>query len=185
MDKPGNVTNNNNIVEYNTMKDGTLDDVKAQYDEVTVLFDLTAELLDTVEDPSVIDPVEQLELVDMLADQISESTDLLCDQFLAIAEKGGKSGKLQKGRVEGALRKIFTALDFYREQMQRKGADAVNIADAVVEKITRQVERVVVIFLNYVKLSLDRIMHKTQIDEFRQHHEHIALMMHDAGLKAS
>jgi len=54
--------------------------------------------------------------------------------------------------VEGALRKIFAALNDYQARVHDIGKKAhgalMNIADPIVAKIHRQLEQVVIIFLS-------------------------------------
>jgi hypothetical protein len=146
-----------------------------QYHQITELYALAEELVATAEHPSVVNPDAQLDLIEPLVNQIGESTDVLCEEFIEIAGKQQKN-TARRGRVEGALRKIYSALDTYQQQV----ATASNVANAIVEKIKRQVESVIVLFVEYVELTLDRIMHKQQIEELKKRQEKIAQMLYVA-----
>jgi hypothetical protein len=75
------------------------------------------------------------------------------------------------------MRKIFLALDEYRKQMglrSKRSLEVIaNIADPIVEKIRRQTEKVILIFMSFMEISLDRIMHKFQIEEFRRTNDRV------------
>ena len=43
-----------------------------------------------------------------------------------------------------------------------------NIADPIVTKIRAQIEKITLIFMRLMELSLDRIMHKADIEEFKR-----------------
>lgn len=158
-------------------------DLEGDYGEIVALFDLTEELVGTVDSKFVKDQEEQYQLVEPLIEHIGESVDVLTEEFIAIVETPEKAKKTAKNRVEGALRKIFAAMDNYRQRVQQKSrsvAGMYNIADGIVDKIQRQLEKVVMVFLNLLNLSLDRIMHKSQIEELKRH-EPAAMRLNQLG----
>jgi DNA repair exonuclease SbcCD ATPase subunit len=149
--------------------------LESQYHQISELYNLAEELVATAEHPSITNPDAQLDLIEPLVNQIGDSTDMLCEEFIEIAGKQQKS-TTRRSRVEGALRKIYSALDVYQQQVKA----TTNVANAIVEKIKRQVESVIVLFVEYVDLTLDRIMHKTQIEELKKRQEKIAQMLYVA-----
>ena len=57
--------------------------------------------------------------------------------------------------------------------------DAKNAALLVVKKINRQLEQVIANFVEFMTLSLDRVMQKHDIEELNERHANIALMLHN------
>src|SRR4029077_14800809 len=116
--------------------------------QITALYDMAEGLTATVESEFIQDPEAQLVLVEPLIVQIADSTDILTEEFVALCENPSRK-KSAKGRVEGALRKIFIALEEYRSRLGMKSkktlAALANIADPIVEKIRKQAEKVVLI----------------------------------------
>lgn len=158
-------------------------DLQERYYEITELYDLAEELVKTVESEFVQSPEAQYKLVEPLAEEIGEAADILADEFMNIAESKGK--KRNKSRIEGALRRAYMAINAYNERVSASMGDAVegfrNIADPIVKKIKRQLETVIGTFLDFVELSLDRIMHKSEIDDLKRRQEKIAMMLHQLG----
>lgn len=146
-----------------------------KYHDITELFLLSDELLATV--PASADPEEQLRLLEPLLETIGESADLLTDEYIALCDGDTKRKATAKSRVEGALRKVYVAMN----EFTMKARDAKNAAHAVIVKIKRQLEHVVSHFMDFMTLSLDRIMQKNDVDELKQRHANIALMLHQLG----
>jgi len=169
-------------------KDYSMDDFEARYHEITALYDIAEELVGTVESDLVSDHGVQLEIVEPLINEIGDATDILTQEFIYIAEsrKNKTSGKINKNHIEGALRKIFTAMNEYHTRVRDLGKQAhgsiMNIADPIVKKIQRQIEQIVVIFLEFVQLSLHSIMNKTELDLLKARDARVALMMHQYAL---
>ena len=160
-------------------------ELELKYNEITELFDLAEELVETVESEFVKDPNDQLELIEPLVEAVGDSADLLSEEFLQVAGKGKSSNKKRKSLIEGALRKIYIAIDEYSNKVnasrQKMSDKLMNIADPVVEKIKRQVEVIIAAFIDFVDLSLDSIMQKTHLDALKQRQEKISSMLFHAG----
>ncbi len=154
--------------------------LELQYHQIAELYELAEDLVATVEHSSIKQPEEQLTLVEPLVNQLGESTDILCEEFIEVAGKR-RRGAARKSRIEAALRKIYTAVDHYTDQVRVSASQAAsgirNIADPIVEKIKHQVEFVISILVDYINLSLDRIMQKQHIEELRRRQEKIAQML--------
>ena len=147
------------------------DVLQKQYRDITTLYDLAEELASTVESDFVPDPESQLALVEPLISQVADSTDILAEEFIRVLENPGHK-KSAKTRVESALRKIFMALEEYRTRLGVRSKKALaalaNIADPIIDKIRKQAEKIIIIFLQLMGLSLERIMHKYEIEEFKR-----------------
>ncbi|MAR56624.1 MAG: hypothetical protein CMM93_05520 [Rickettsiales bacterium] len=156
-------------------------ELEQNYYEITELYDLAEELVDTVELSE--QPEAQLALVEPLINDVEEAADILSEEYIVIAEQQGKS--VNKKRIEGALRKLYTALDAYNKKVTAHVGDAVegfrNAADPIVKKILRQLESVVAAFIDFVDLSLSRIMSVSHAEELKRRQEKIAMMLHQIG----
>lgn len=148
-----------------------------KYYDVTELFALSDDLLATVE--SAIDPEAQLALVAPLVETIGESADLLTSEYIALCD--GKKETKAKNRIEGALRKVYSAMG----EFNTRARDARNAAHAIVKKIKRQLEQVIVNFMEFIVLSLDRMMQKHDVEEIKQRHAHLSMMLHSQSLQGA
>lgn len=161
----------------------TQEELEQKYYEITELYDLAEELADTVESEFVANPEEQLQLVEPLIEQVGEAADVLTEEYISLAE--GKKLRASKNRIEGALRRIYVAIDTYHKKAmdtaQQAGASFMNIADPIVKKIKRQMEAIIGNFMELIDLSLDRIMQKSEIEDLKRRQERIAMMLHQLG----
>jgi CRISPR/Cas system CSM-associated protein Csm2 small subunit len=146
-------------------------DLEKYYREISSLYDMAEDLASTIESEFTKNPEAQLTLVEPLISQVADSADALSEEFVNVLEKPSRI-KSAKGRVEGALRKLFMALEAYRAQIGTRSKNTlealVNIADPIVTKIRKQAERIILIFMQLMEISLDRIMHKFEIEEFKR-----------------
>ncbi len=160
------------------------DELKGQYEDITVLYDMAGELATTVENKAVKNPEAQLALIEPLINDIADSTDVLTEEFIDILENPSHK-KSAKGRIEKAMRKIFMALESYRERARETTNDTLaalaNVADKTVEKIYRQTEKIMIIFMRLIDISLERIMRKHELDEFRRHNSQFLNMIPQHG----
>src|SRR5665213_397269 len=111
------------------------DVLEKQYRQITALYDMAEELAATVESELVQDQETQFVLVEPLIVQIAESTDILTEEFIALHEDPSHK-KTAKSRIEAALRKVFIALEDYRERLSARSKKTLgalsNIADPIV-----------------------------------------------------
>ncbi len=169
-------------------KEYTMDDYKAGYNDITALCDCAEELLATVENPVVNNPQSQLDLIEPLINEIADASDVLAEEFLLVAEskKNRSSNKFSKKRIESALRRIFVTINEYQENTKllakKTGSAAINVAAPIVQKIQKQLDKVVAIFFEFAQISLQSIMSKTELDALRVRDSRIALMMHQYSL---
>ena len=158
-----------------------LSELELKYHDITELYDLAEELVETVESEFIADPEAQYNLIEPLVEAVGESADVLSDAFCEVANKEKSANAGHKTRIEGALRKLYVAVDSYKKKTKRAarktGQAVMNIADPIVEKVKRQVEVIVSTFIDFVDISLDRIMQKAQLDELKKRQEKIAVML--------
>jgi hypothetical protein len=146
-----------------------------KYYDITELYALNEELLLTVEQSA--NPEAQLELVAPLIETIGESTDLLSEEYISLCEGSSANRTKSKSKIEGSLRKVYVAIGSFN----KKARDTKNAAHFIVKKIKRQLEQVIANFIEFVALSLGRIMQKHDVDELNAHHASIALMLYQHG----
>lgn len=164
-------------------KDHSMDELEMQYNEITVLYDLANELIETVLDRSVVSADAQMAVVEPLATEVLEATDILTEEYIMIA-KGLRQGAhgVSKSRMESAIRRIYGAIGSYRSTVSNHAAvltkDLKNVADAVVNKIQRHVEKVISILIEFVQLSLASLMGKAELELLRTREVQVAMMMH-------
>lgn len=159
-----------------TQTHAALTEMELQYYEIAELYHLAEELVDVVEDPDCANPEAQLRTLEPLINQIEESADILCEEFIEVAGKQQKTPS-KKNKIESALRKLYMAIDAHVAATAHNAADA---AKAIVEKVKHQVEKIVTIFIDFINLSLDRIMQKQHIDELKERQEKIATILYAA-----
>jgi hypothetical protein len=165
-----------------------MEDLEQRYNEVTKLYDLAEEVLSTVESSLVSDPDGQLAMVEPLVNEVGDAVDVLAEEFMLIAEskKNKTQSRASKKNIEGSLRRIFVAIAEYQARVssvtKKAHGSIMNIADPLVKKLRRQVEQVVVVFLEFMQISLQSIMNKTDLDALKQRDSRIALMMHQMAL---
>ncbi|PZP86621.1 MAG: hypothetical protein DI582_02475 [Azospirillum brasilense] len=148
-----------------------------KYYDVTELYVLADDLLKTVEQAE--NPEAQLDLVEPLLELVGESADVLSEAYISLCE--GKNKAQAKSRIEGALRKAYAGLNAFSARVR----DQKNAALAVVKKIKRQLEQVIVNFMEFTVLSLDRIMQKQDVEEIKQRHAHLSAMLHGQSLQGA
>lgn len=167
-----------------TKKHYAMDELEQYYLEVESLYDLTGNLVNTLEgqEPKYLDA--QLILVEPLINEITDATDVLTEEFLLLA-KGARhhiSNTASKSRIESSLRRIYTAINDYRARSARVyGKTASKLretTDRVVDAIQEQVEKVVAIFVEFIQLSLQSIMNKVELGLLFQRQQKLALAMH-------
>ena len=165
----------------------SMSELESRYNEITSLYDLASELAETVDSRLTANPGEQWAAIEPLVNEVGDVADILSEEFLHVAEsvRSRTPGKASKARIEGSLRRLYGALHEYRERVRNVAKQAYsaieNIADPVVEKIQRQAERIVVIFLEFIRLSLSSIMNHAELSQLRAREARVALMMHQAA----
>ena len=166
---------NNEIGNAMNVVKHDINTLEQKYNDIAELYALNEQLMDTVE--NAVDPEAQLALLEPLLEAIGDSTDVLTDEYIGLCEGAPAHKQTAKTRIEAALRKVYAAA----HDVEKRAAATKNAALAVVKKIKRQLELVVSHFVDFVTLSLDRVMQKNDVEELRQRHANIALMLHSMG----
>lgn len=165
-----------------------MEDLEQRYHQITALYDQANDLLATVESEFVKDQDAQLALIEPLIHDLGDATDVLAEEFVLVAEGVKNKGKSRasKTRIEGAMRKIYNAIHAYHGRVRgagKRAQDVVkNIADPIVAKIQRQVEKVIVVFLEFINVSLQNLMNKTDLEALKVRDTRIAMMMHQHAM---
>jgi len=155
------------------------------YQDVLELYILADQLVTTATHPQVDDPETQIEVVGLLAETIGSTADILSEEFIALCEGKASRKRASKKRVEDALRHAYGALGEYAAVARSLSAQARTITDGIVKKIKRQLELVITAFVDFITLSLDRIMPKHDVEELKQRQAKIALMLHQAAQQST
>jgi hypothetical protein len=159
--------------------------LEQNYYDISELYDLAESLADTVDRAHVSKPEDQLALIEPLIEQISDSAEVLTEEYVGIAEGSVKANKTTQKRIQGAMRKIYSAIDAYGQKIGREAGEAINeirnVADPIVRKIKRQMEIVIGHFMALIDLSLNMIMHHHDVEELKRRHSQIAAMIHAAN----
>ncbi len=165
-------------------RDYSIDELEARYHEITALYDLANALIETVLDQTVVSADAQMAVVEPLASEVLEATDILTEEYILLAKglQHRNAHTMSKTRMEGAIRRIYGAIGAYRSTVSKNAAvltrNLKNVADAVVNKIQRQLERVISILVDFVQLSLASLMGKAELELLRVREARVALMMH-------
>ncbi|MBN8543437.1 MAG: hypothetical protein J0M34_04145 [Alphaproteobacteria bacterium] len=162
-----------------------MNEMEQKYYEVMELYSLADELVLSTESNLVANPDAQLDLVEPLADAMGSSADILTEEFIALVDGKANRKTIAKKKIEDALRQIYTAISDYSEKSAQMMHGVSNVADPIVKRIKRQLEAVIAVFVDFVTLSLDRIMQKNDVEELKQRQEKIALMLHSMGQQAT
>jgi hypothetical protein len=166
----------------------SMDEYEARYYDISSLYLLGEELLSAVEARSSANPKAHMDLVEPLINDLADAADLLGEEFLFIAESKQKRtpSKASKSQIEGALRKLCFAINDYKARSKqlagRIGAAAIAITDAIVAKVQKQIDTVVGIFFEFIQVSLQQIMSKTELEALRLRDTRIAMLMHQMSL---
>ena len=151
------------------------------YQDVLELYVLADQLISTAAHPEVEDPDTQVEVVGLLAETVGNSADVLSEEFIVLCEGKPSRRRASKKRVEDALRHVYMALAEYTQAARALKAESRSLADVIVKRIKRQLEVVIAAFVDFITLSLDRIMQKQDVEELKQRQAKIALMLHQVS----
>jgi uncharacterized protein Yka (UPF0111/DUF47 family) len=93
------------------MDSASKDQHEKAYHDIIKFYDFAEELIDTVEDPSVQDPIAQLEFIEPLVEKIESATDILAEEYRNFIKSGKSPGFMTKKRVEKSLKRIYEVLE--------------------------------------------------------------------------
>lgn len=161
-----------------------MDELEQHYLQVEKLYDLTGELVATLESPALQDSETQIALIEPLITEITDATDVLTEEFIQVA-KGARysmAHTASKSRIESALRRVYTSINDYRARSARVYGKTTTqlreLTDKAVDMIQEQVEKVIALFCEFIQLSLQSLMSKTELDILYQRQQKLALQMH-------
>lgn len=168
-------------------KEYRLEELEQYYGKIEYLYDLTEHFISTVDAPDVGDAHTQVAIVEPLINEITDATDVLTEEFIAVA-KGARdhtNPKASKSRIESALRRVYTAMNDYRERSARVYGNASSrireLTDNIIEAVQEHIEQVIAIFCEFIQISLQSVMNKTELDMLYQRQQKLALQMHSAN----
>jgi hypothetical protein len=147
--------------------------LELKYKDIMALFSVADDLISAAENAQ--DPIQYIEEVEPLVDEVVVTADTLSEEFFVIIN-GKKAGqKTSKTRIEASLRKSYTALSRFAKTASvatRKHAEN------LMAKLQQQLEAVIASVIEFVALSLDRIMHKAEIESLKLRQVHVAHLLH-------
>ena len=87
-----------------------MDKHEKTYNELISFYDFAEELIDTVENADVKDPVHQLEFIEPLVEQIELATDALAEEYRTFLQTGKRPGFLVRRKIAKSLKNIYESL---------------------------------------------------------------------------
>lgn len=165
-------------------KEYRLEELEKYYIEIEHLYDLAEDFIATAEASEVDHAQTQIALVEPLINEITDATDVLTEEFISLARGARQHSNhtASKTRIESAMRRIYMAMNEYKKRSARvyKKANSRlrDITDQMVDAVQEHVERVIAIFVEFIQLSLESIMHKAELDMLFQRQQKLALQMH-------
>jgi histone H3/H4 len=155
-------------------------DHHSSYESIVSLYDVAEELIEKVNDASEDFIEEVLDGVEPLVEVVEESTEVLTNEYLLFANPAADPRLVKKNNVESALRKIFAAISDYKAR--GGSSEAVTkfmekYINPIVEKLKNVAEEVIAVFLEVVALSVDKILHKLEIDDLKKKNQRIAVLL--------
>ncbi len=162
---------------------------EGNFKKIVSLYDVAEELLLTVEKQTEVNPEAQLELIEPIVETIEESADQLSTEYanLAVGAQGRK--KINRKVVEAALRRIYQSVSEYNDRVKsipEHPAKAIErIVSPVLSRLRGVMEEVVTFFMEVIEISLDKIMHRSEVEEMRKRNLRIAALMHQMAINVS
>ena len=144
-----------------------------EYHKITDMYDILEQIIETVQEA----PAQSLEsliaLMEPLLSEVGESVDVLSEEFLHILTHE-YIRRTRRKRIHATLRRIYTAIEQYKqraaEETRSITRSILSSINTLVQRLKRQTEVVVALFMHCLDLSLSAIMTPVQITEFTQHH---------------
>ncbi|MCH2546073.1 MAG: hypothetical protein MK052_00475 [Alphaproteobacteria bacterium] len=161
--------------------------MEESYAQVVALYDMAEQLIsDTMQSPES-QQAAHFKLVNPVVEQLESSTDILSEEFISMAEGEDSSmGTMHRGRIETAFRKLYAAMHDYSTRVAAIHSQTMEAICAtvnpIIDSIKRHIEKLISIFVDFVDLSLDRIMQKSDLEQLRQRDEKIASILHNNAM---
>lgn len=159
---------------------------RAGYDSITELYHLADDLLNSIATEDELQATLHLSVVEPFVGHLAEATDALSEEYLHAAD-GGAVHKANRQRVEAAFRKLYLAFEDFNQRlhyMARETAATIrSSSDAVMAKMKRHVENLLVTFMEVMKISLSVIMGKSELEQLRVRDARVALLLHQMSTR--
>jgi hypothetical protein len=105
------------VMDENSSKDKH----EKAYNDIIKFYDFAEELIESVENPELEDPIAQLEFVEPLVEKIETATDILAEEYRNFIKTGKSPGFLAKKKVEKSLKMIQSAIEECRKVDENEG----------------------------------------------------------------
>jgi len=99
-----------------------MDKHEKTYNEIISFYDFAEELIDTVESERVRDPVNQLEFIEPLVEQIEHATDALAEEYRTFLKTGKRPGFLVRRKIAKSLKSIYESLGECKKYSTKRSA---------------------------------------------------------------
>lgn len=148
--------------------------LKRDYAHLTGLYDQADTLLGAL--PTVAESLQAdyFQSISPLAAELESAGDTLTAAFISCAEGKGKS---QRKTVETTFRKLFAALEVFRQQTKAASSVLGEQLQAHALRVEEALGKAVTVFVQFVELALDRIMQKADLDALRKREPKIAQLL--------
>jgi hypothetical protein len=177
------------VVNYETVAESrmelptTPEEKQSDYAKIMALFDECDVLADSIESRDVLEPEARLVLLAPMISDVSEAADELSEEYVALFENPGRT-QTARNRVESSLRKIFMALEGYKLRAKKHNKDALAKVDRLVTHLQEAVDKVILLFVRVLDISVARIMQNQQAEEFKRRHREM-FALHQLGMQLS
>lgn len=117
------------------------DDIKQQeqtYEDIIEFYDFAEDLIDTVENKSVQDPISQLEFVEPLVEQVENATDVLAEEYREYMKTGKTPGFLARRKIAKAMKALYSAMGKCKKEQEKALKKAMSMLAALVPKTLKK-----------------------------------------------
>jgi hypothetical protein len=167
----------------------TMQELELHHRDITELYSLAEALVETTENELVRDKEAHLTAVEPLVEAMVDGADMISEEFFVVVNGKATAKSNSKTRIEQSLRKIYNALHAFTlhtsDQAKETSRIARKVCEPILTKIKRQLEAVVAGMMEFITLSLDRVMQKHDVEELKRRHERIAFMLHQLSTQPS
>ncbi len=156
----------------------TTEELELHYHDIMELFSIADQLVENT--ASAENPTLYVSEIEHLAEVVMETADTLSEEFFVITNGKAESKQVSGKKIEGALRRAYVTMSDFTK---KASASTRKHAEKLLTKLKRQLEVVIASVVEFVQISLDRVMQKADIEELKRRQERIALMLHQMSQK--
>lgn len=165
-------------------------ELEESYEQIVSLYDVADALIADIKNIPEGSQEAYFKVVNPLVEQLEAGADILTEEFIHLAENdSGVPCERSKKVVESTLRKTFAAIDvFFKTAAANKQKEMHKIFAGVmplVQKAKRQLEQVIVAFMQLVDLSFTKIMPKSELEKLKEKEPKVAEMLNKAAQENS